>query len=89
MGLTAGVSSSAAGASSAATSLLSPVGLGVGGVFIAALLIFFLAYYDMISASEQNYENVQTMLSVAIAPLVVTFGAVVVFQSLQILGYLG
>lgn len=95
---TAGVSSSASAsagagagaggsASSAASaiSLLSPVGLGVGGVFVAASLIFLLAYLDLYDASESNDPQLRTTLAVTIIPLLLTFGAIVLFKSLQVI----
>lgn len=93
---TAGVSSSASasagagagGAASSATSaisLLSPVGLGVGGVFVAASLIFLLAYLDLYDASESNDPQLRTTLVVTIVPLLLTFGAIVLFKSLQVI----
>lgn len=84
MGLTAIVSSSSASAGSAsATSLMSAVGLGVGGVFVAAALIVLLAYLDLADASERLNEHARTMLVATILPLGLTFSAIVLFQSLQ------
>lgn len=84
MGLTAIVSSSSASAGSAsATSLMSAVGLGVGGVFVAAALIVLLAYLDLVDASERLSEHSRTMLVATILPLGLTFSAIVLFQSLQ------
>lgn len=85
MGLTAIVSSSASAGSASATSLMSAVGLGAGGIFVAAALIFLLAYLDLFDASEKQNERVRTMLVATILPLGVTFGGIVVFQSLQAL----
>lgn len=89
MGLTAIISSSASSSSatslsSAATSLTSPVGMGVGGVFVAALLVGLLAYLDVFDASAVANSRVRTMLVAIIAPLAMTFGAIVVFKSLQV-----
>jgi hypothetical protein len=89
MGLTAGVSSSAAGVSSSAISLTSPVGVGVGGVVVAAALILLLAYYDVINASAADYSKVKETVPAAIGPLLLTFGGIFVFESLVVLGYLG
>ncbi|PSP90571.1 hypothetical protein BRC90_01285 [Halobacteriales archaeon QS_4_69_34] len=84
MGAIAGVSSSAAGVS--ATSLLTPVGLGVGGIFVAGVLVLSLAYFDLLDASERDAEDIQLMLLVAIGPLSVTFGGIVTFESIQLIG---
>ena len=91
MGLTAGAVSSSASSSSAAgvssaTSLLSPVGLGVGSVFVAAALILLLAYYDVIDASDIHDDRTRTMLGTAIAPLLVAFIADVAYSTLGFLG---
>lgn len=86
MGAIAGVSGSAAGAS--VTSLLTPVGISVGGIFVAGALILLLAYFDLLGASERNIHEVQMLLLAAIGPLLITFGAIVVFESIQVLGVL-
>lgn len=85
MGLTASVSSSASVSASAATSLLSPVGAGVGGIFVAAALILLLAYFDLLGAADGDFSRVRTMVLGVIAPLIVTFGAIVAFQSMTVL----
>lgn len=94
MGLTAIVSAGAAGASSAgaagtsaATSLMSPVGLSVGGVFVAAALVLSLAYYDMLGTIDIDAESgsVRSNVLAVITPLAATFTAVLLFQTLQVL----
>ena len=80
MGLTA-ITSSAA---SAAISLLSPVGLGVGGVFIAAALVLLLSSYDLLDAADYDHEGVRTTMLAMIVPLMITFGGIVLFKSLQV-----
>lgn len=90
MGLTAAVSSSAAGSASSAgvsasvTSLLSPVGLGVGGIFVAATLALLLAYLDLIDAADGR-EGLRKMVVAAVVPLGFAFGGIVLFHSLQVL----
>lgn len=85
MGLTAIVSSAGAGVSASALSLLSPVGLGVGGVFVAAALIYLLAYLDLLNASEAEHRALRRMLVATIIPLSVAFAGVVVFRTLALL----
>lgn len=89
MGLSAIVSSSASSASSASvTSLLSPVGIGVGGVFVAIALVLLLAYYDVLGASEADnatHAELRRTLVVTIIPLLFAFGGVVLFKTLQLL----
>lgn len=86
MGLTAILSSSSSSASSAgvssATSLLSPVGVGIGGIFVAVTLIAVLAYLDLFDASELYNGQIRTMLIATVLPLALTFGAIVLFRSL-------
>lgn len=88
MGLTAIISSSSSSASagvSAATSLLSPVGLGVGGIFVAAALVLLLAYLDLFDASAIDDPEVRTTVLATVVPLALTFGAIVLFESLQVI----
>jgi len=90
MGATAMVSSSAAGSSTAGvsasvTSLLSPVGMGVGGVVVALALVYVLAHLDVISARPDTNEGTRLALVATAIPLGVTFAGVVVFQTLEIL----
>lgn len=90
MGLTAIVSSAAssssagAGVSASATSLLSPVGAGVGGIFVAAALIYLLAYLDLLDAVEVE-APVRTALVSAIIPLFIVFAGIVAFRTLALL----
>lgn len=90
MGLTAIVSSSASSASSAGvsasvTSLLSPVGVGVGGIFVAGALVLLLAYLNLLDASERSLDGVRRTVLTAVVPLLVTFAGVVLFRTMQIL----
>lgn len=91
MGLTAIVSSAASSASSAGagvsasvTSLLSPVGLGVGGIFVAAALIYLLAYLDLVDAVEEDMAAIRRVLLAAIIPLIVVFAGIVTYHTLQL-----
>jgi len=88
MGATAVVSSSASSASSSAagvsatvTSLLSPVGMGVGGVAVALALVYLLARLDIVSAREDVDERVQRMLVATVVPLALTFAGIVAFNA--------
>ncbi|WP_436926756.1 hypothetical protein [Halosimplex amylolyticum] len=91
MGATAVVSSSASATSSAAgvsatvTSLLSPVGTGVGGVAVAITLVYVLAHLDVVSASPDGDERVRQTLVAASIPLGLTFAGIVLFRTMQIL----
>ena len=86
MGLTAIVSSSASSASSASvTSLMSPVGVGVGGLFVAVALILLLAYLDLLKASKWDTPELRRTLMVTVIPLIIAFAGVVVFKALVVL----
>jgi len=92
MGATAVVSSSAssassstAGVSATVTSLLSPVGTGVGGIVVAITLVYVLAHLDVVSASPGENERIrQTLVAVSI-PLGLTFAGIVAFRTMQVL----
>lgn len=79
MGLTA-ISSAAS-----AISLSSPVGAGVGGAFVVLALVLLLGYLNVFEASDRTDSQVLTMLYATITPLAFTFGAIILFQSVQVL----
>jgi hypothetical protein len=83
MGAIAGVSGSAAGVS--ATSLLTPVGLGAGGIFVAGALILLLAYLDVLETAGRDASDVRLLLLAGVSPLSITFVAILVFESMRIL----
>lgn len=78
-------SASASAASTSVASLLSPVGFGIGGVVVAAALIFLLGYFDVLDATDDANQGVRTMLVASIIPLGLAFGGVVLFQTLSML----
>lgn len=78
-------SASASSASTSVASLVSPVGMGVGGVFLAAALILLLAYFDVFTATDDPNDAVRTTLVASIVPLSIAFAGVVVFQTLAFL----
>jgi len=61
------------------------LGLGVGGVFVAAALILLLAYLDVSDAGGDENAQVRRTLLATIVPLALTFGGIVLYQSLQVL----
>lgn len=89
MGATAVISSSASSGSDAVsatvTSLLSPVGAGVGGIAVAMALVVVLAYLDIESADPDGKESVRQLLLAVATPLGATFLAIVAFRTLQLL----
>lgn len=90
MGLTAIISSAAsssaagAGVTASATSMLAPVGAGVGGIFVAAALIYLLAYLDLLDAVEGRTPSRGAVVATVI-PLFVVFAGIVAFQTLALL----
>lgn len=88
MGATAVVSSSASSASSSAagvsatvTSLLSPVGTGIGGIVVALALVYLLARLDVVSARTDADERVRRMILAMVVPLALTFAGIVAFNT--------
>lgn len=87
MGLTAIISSSAGSASSASagvTSLITEVGLGIGGVFVAAALVILLAYLDLFNASDIEDEAAFRTIVATVVPLFVAFAGTILFKALQL-----
>lgn len=85
MSLTAIVSSNAPADS---LSLLSSQGVGIGGIFVTALLAYLLAYLNVVEASERNRQGLRSLLVAAIVPLALVFAGIVTFESLTIIGLL-
>ena len=81
----AATSSASSAATSSAISLTSTVGAGVGGIFVAAALVFLLAYYDLLGASDEVNEQVGQAVLTAIVPLGFVFAGIVLFHSMQVL----
>lgn len=80
-------SSAAAGTDIA--SLLSPVGVGVGGAVIATTLVVLLALLEITTAAEsQRLRSQQSLLLATISPLLGAFGGIVLYESLVILEFL-
>jgi hypothetical protein len=91
MGATAVVSSSASSASSSAagvsatvTSLLSPVGMGIGGIAVAVALVYLLARLDVVSAKNDVDEDARRMLVATVIPLALTFAGIVAFNAASV-----
>lgn len=91
MGLTAIVSTVASAASSSASagagvvSMTTTVGTGIGGIFVAASLIYLLAYLDLFDASGETDPEVRRTIVATILPLLIVFAGIVTFQTLQLL----
>lgn len=77
------------GMSSASTlSLLSDLGVGAGGIFVTAILVYLLAYLNVVEASTQRRQHLRSLLVVVVVPLAVTFFGIVLFKSLTVIGFL-
>lgn len=70
----------------APTSLFSATGVGVGGIFVAMALILLLAYLELYDASEFSNRQIRALALSGIAPLLVTFATILLFESLFVLG---
>lgn len=87
--VSAGSASAGAGAGvSAATSMFMTVGLGISGLAVTALLVFTLAYLNVLDNSRIGSVHLRKMLVVTVVPLALTFGGILLMGSLEVLGYL-
>ncbi len=77
------VKSATAGVS--VTALQPAMEQGVGGVFLAALLVYLLAYLDLTGAVAREVGGLRRLLVSCILPLLIVFGGIVVFQALRLL----
>lgn len=69
-------------------SLLLDVGYGVGGIFITVLLVYLLAYLNIVEASERSRVRIRSLLISVSLPLAVVFTGIITFASLSIIGVL-
>lgn len=86
MGLTAAVGSNAPSVGS--LSLYSAIGIGIGGIFVTALVAYLLAYLEVVKASEREMRRLRVLLVATSVPLEFVFIGIITFQSLSVLGYL-
>jgi len=85
----ASIMGSASSNGAAAFGVHTAVGLGVGGIFVALTLVAHLGYLDLLGAAELDPERkrrMRSMLLAVVVPLLLTFGGIVLFQSLLTLG---
>lgn len=80
MGLIAIVSSA-----TSSLSLTSPIGAGIGSVFVVVALLALLAYQNILEIETKHDARVRSMLYAVAAPLGVAFAGIVLFQSLQVI----
>ncbi|MFC7081406.1 hypothetical protein [Halorussus caseinilyticus] len=69
---------------SAATTPSVPVGLASGGIFAAVALVIVLVYVDLLDASDIEHEGLRRLLVATILPLLLTFGVIVLYESLSV-----
>ncbi|WP_254538296.1 hypothetical protein [Halomarina litorea] len=81
MVLTSIVSSTTA----SAISLFTSVGLGVGGVFVAAALLVMLGHMDLRGAAGDERRRTKYTIAAFVLPLSLTFAGMMVFQTMQVL----
>lgn len=86
MGLIAAAASSAPAPD--ALALFSVVSLGAGGIFVTGLLAYLLGYLNIVEASDVPRPRLRAHLVSVVVPLAFVFAAIVMFQSLSIVGLL-
>lgn len=62
-----------------------PGGVAAGPV-ITSILVFLLAYLNVVEASEQDRQEIRVLLVLVVVPLAFVFAAIIVYESLTILG---
>lgn len=80
MSIAAGLHSS--GPSFGSLSLYAQVGLGLGGIILLALLVYLLAYLQVVTASERELRHLRTLLVAVIVPLQIAFFGVLAYEIL-------
>jgi uncharacterized membrane protein len=65
---------------SSAISIEAGIGLGVGGVLVAILLITLLSSKELISSSKLNSPKVKKAMNLAIVPLLAVFALNVTYM---------
>lgn len=56
-------------------------GLGIGGLFVAVMLVVVVVYVDLLDASAVEYDGLRRLLMATMLPLLLTFSFVVLYQS--------
>ena len=69
-------------------SLLSSLGVGPGSIYVTAVVVYLLAYLNIVEASEQYRQRLRSFLVSTSIPLVFAFIGIVIFESLTVIGYL-
>lgn len=78
----AGAGAGAGAGVSAATSMFISVGVGIGGMVIAAILVFLLAYLNLLDGVSTERISHRKMVVATTVPVGLTFAAVIALQTL-------
>lgn len=74
--------------SASVPALLSDLGVGVASIFVTAVLIYILAYLNVVENSEQKRDSLRSLLTVVSIPLSFAFAGIMIYESLAVIGFL-
>lgn len=74
--------------SASVPTLLSDLGVGVASIFVTAILIYILAYLNIVENSERKRDQLRSLLLTASIPLSFTFAGILMYESLIVIGFL-
>lgn len=74
--------------SASVPTLLSDPGVGVASIFVTAILIYFLAYLNIVESSEQERDSLRSLLIAVFIPFSFTFAGILAYESLVVIGFL-
>lgn len=60
------------------------VGPAVGSIFVAVALIYVFAYLNILNGFEADRSDLRRHLITVVVPLFISFGAIVLYSSLQV-----
>lgn len=81
----AGAGAGAGAGVSAATSMYLTVGAGIGGLVVAALLVFLLGYLNLIDGISPESANLRKMIVATTVPVALTFVSAIALHTLGML----
>lgn len=68
--------------------LLSDQGIGVASIFVTALLVYVLAYLNVVENSERDRRSLRSLLVAVSVPLFFAFTGILAYESLAVIGLL-
>lgn len=74
--------------SASVPTLLSDPGVGVASIFVTAILIYILAYLNIVESSERKRDSLRSLLITVSIPLAFTFASILTYESLVVIGFL-